>query len=145
MAVSVSFLNAEVSGNVWTAVGNPGDICSKNDATTCTNTEEIYRNERFLDQGGRNEPPYLAAELGDDPAGSSVPLGPVNDGSWGGGGVIRTPLNSWYCSSFQAIGGRKKKNPGASLSCIIHRSPERLHVSMRGRPRVSLRPRSADT
>lgn len=46
-AGSVSFLNAEVSGNVWTAVGNPGDISSKNNTMTCTNTEEIYRNQRF--------------------------------------------------------------------------------------------------
>lgn len=97
------FLNAEVSGNVWTAVGNPGSICSKN-TTTWTNRD--IQKRKVLDQGGSKELPYLAAELRGDPDGSALPLGPVNDGSWGGI-VSRTPSNSSYCSSFQAIGEEK--------------------------------------
>lgn len=47
-AGSVSFLNAEVGGNVWDCCLQTGrHSFQKNNATTCTNTEQIYRNERF--------------------------------------------------------------------------------------------------
>lgn len=128
----MSFLNAEVYGNAWTAVGNPRDICFKNNATTCTNTENLQK-RKVLDQGGSKEPPYLAAEPGADPAGSSVPLGPVNDGSWRGV-MIRTPSNSWYCSSFQAIGEKTKQNKKNNSK----RLPE-LRLSPQPRPAPCVR------
>lgn len=104
----MSFLNAEVSGNVWTAAGNPGEVFQKQRYDMHKYQRNIQK-QKVLDQGGSKEPLYLAAGSGADPAGSLVPLGPVSDASWGGGGVmIRTPWNSWHCSSFQVI--REKKN-----------------------------------
>lgn len=81
--MSVSFLNGEVSGNVWTAVGNPGEVFQKQRY----DMHKYRRNiQKVLDQGGSKEPPYLAADSGADPAASLVPLGPVTDASWRGRG-----------------------------------------------------------
>lgn len=56
-----------------------GDIRSDNNATTCTNTEEIYRNEGLRIGWAARSLRIWLLELGADPAGSSVPLGPGDE------------------------------------------------------------------
>lgn len=98
-----------------TAVYKLGDIRpsqkknKKPKATTCTNTEQIYRNERFwIGEAARSLRIWLLNSGGGDPAGSSVPLGPplmkrVR------GALRSTPLSNCCYLLLQFLGDLKKK------------------------------------
>lgn len=111
---------------------NPGDILfQKKQRYNMHKYPRNIQKRKVLDRGGRKEPPYLAAELGADPAGSPIPLGPVSDGSCrGGSGVIRTPSKLLVLLQFPGDWWKKnKKKTSGRLPELRQSSPERLHVS----------------
>lgn len=130
---------------------NPGDILfqKKKKKATLRHAQipkKYTETKRFWIGEAEKEPPYLAAELGADPAGSPIPLGPVSDGSCGGG---RGRGQQWCDSHPLETPGtapvsrrlEEKKNPSGRLP-ELRLSPQpraapRVHA--RTRPRVSLR------